>query len=75
MSKCVGNCAICTLEIKDKIVCCQIQTLRNIVEIKAMLKEMKEENIKIKEDMFTDILTLDTEDIADDNEPTVSGTD
>ena len=36
--KCVGNCAICTLEV-DKMACCMVQILRNVVEAKKMLRE------------------------------------
>lgn len=39
MAKCVGNCAICELDV-DKTICCQYQTLRLLVEVKQMLKEM-----------------------------------
>ena len=36
--KCVGNCAICTLEV-DKMACCMVQLLRNVIEVKKLLKE------------------------------------
>ena len=36
--KCVGNCAICTLNV-DKMACCMVQILRNVVEVKKMLRE------------------------------------
>ena len=36
--KCVGNCAICTLDV-DKMACCMVQILRNVVEVKKMLRE------------------------------------
>lgn len=35
--KCVGNCAICTLNV-DKMACCMVQILRNVVEVKKMLR-------------------------------------
>ena len=38
MSKCVGNCAICRLEV-DKMACCMVQLLRNMIEVKKMLRE------------------------------------
>lgn len=38
MGKCVGNCAICTLNV-DKMACCMVQLLRNMIEIKKMMKE------------------------------------
>lgn len=37
MAKCIGNCAICELDV-DKQWCCQCQTLRLLVEVKQMLK-------------------------------------
>ena len=36
--KCVGNCAVCTLDV-DKMACCQVQILRNVIEVKKLLKE------------------------------------
>ena len=36
--KCVGNCAVCTLQV-DKMACCLVQLLRNSIEIKKMLRE------------------------------------
>lgn len=36
MSKCIGNCAKCTLEV-DKMACCMVQILRNVVEMKKMV--------------------------------------
>ena len=36
--KCVGNCAICTLDV-DKMACCMVQLLRNMIEVKKMLRE------------------------------------
>ena len=36
--KCVGNCAICTLNV-DKMACCMVQILWNVVEVKKMLRE------------------------------------
>lgn len=38
--KCCGNCTVCTIDVPDRLVCCQVQTLRNVVEIKGLLKEM-----------------------------------
>lgn len=39
MSKCIGNCVQCDLDV-DKPLCYQYQTLRLLVEVKAMLKEL-----------------------------------
>ena len=36
--KCVGNCAICTLNV-DKMACCMVQILRQTIEVKKMLRE------------------------------------
>ena len=35
--KCVGNCAICTLDV-DKMACCMVQLLRNMIEVKKRAK-------------------------------------
>ena len=37
MGKCVGNCAVCTMNV-DKMACCMVQLLRNMIEIKKMIK-------------------------------------
>lgn len=39
MARCIGNCAVCELDV-DKPTCCQFQTLRLLVEVKALLKEV-----------------------------------
>lgn len=39
MARCIGNCAVCELDV-DKPLCCQFQTLRLLVEVKALLKEI-----------------------------------
>lgn len=36
MSKCVGNCANCTLNV-DKMACCLVQILKNTIEMKKMI--------------------------------------
>lgn len=36
MSKCIGNCAKCKLEV-DKMACCMVQILRNVIEMKKMV--------------------------------------
>ena len=38
--KCCGNCAVCELQV-DKQACCAIQTLKNLVEVKAVLVEVR----------------------------------
>lgn len=46
MAKCNGNCAVCTLQASDnKQACCSVQTLKNIIEIKAMMKEFSSSKI------------------------------
>ena len=40
MAQCTGNCFKCDLvPDQDKITCCSIQTLRNVIEVKALLKQ------------------------------------
>ena len=36
MSKCIGNCANCTLNV-DKMACCLVQILKNTIEMKKMI--------------------------------------
>lgn len=52
--KCVGNCAICDLQV-DKSACCAIQTLRQIIEVKQILLEIK------NKDAFAEIPNIDSE--------------
>lgn len=40
MAQCTGNCFKCELvQEQDKMACCSIQTLRNIIEVKTILKQ------------------------------------
>lgn len=40
MAQCTGNCFKCDLvPEQDKMACCSIQTLRNVIEVKALLKQ------------------------------------
>lgn len=52
--KCVGNCAICDLQV-DKSACCAIQTLRQIIEVKQILLEIK------NKDAFAEIPNIESE--------------
>lgn len=40
--KCCGNCAVCDLNV-DKAACCQVQILRNVIEVKHLLQQQKAE--------------------------------
>lgn len=62
MSKCVGNCAICELEV-NKQACCSIQTLKNIIEVKGLLIELRT-ILTTKSDSFADIPDIETEPTA-----------
>lgn len=71
MAKCNGNCAICTLQSNEnKQACCAVQTLKNVIEIKTILKEMA--NMPIAGNFSTITPIDDTEPIAsgavEDNE-------
>lgn len=68
MSKCIGNCALCTLDV-DKTACCNIQTLRNIIEVKKLLKALLN-----KDDVYKGIENIESEE-TDDSEPDVPGAD
>jgi hypothetical protein len=52
--KCVGNCAVCELEV-DKSICCQVQILKQIIEVKRLLVELNEK------DSFADIPDIESE--------------
>ena len=61
MSKCVGNCAICTLEV-DKMACCMVQLLRNMIEVKKMLRERKNTEAC---DVFKGLEKIESEETTD----------
>lgn len=68
MSKCIGNCALCELDV-DKTACCAVQTLKNVIQVKALLVEMREMLTTKATDAFASI----PEDL--DSEPTALGTE
>lgn len=63
--KCCGNCSICELDV-NKQACCAVQTLRNIVEVKGLLVELRSLLSAKAVDTFASIPDIETE-------PTVPG--
>ena len=61
MSKCVGNCAICKLEV-DKMACCMVQILRNTIEVKKMLRERGKAEAC---DVFSALAEIESEEATD----------
>ena len=46
MAQCTGNCFKCDLvPDQDKMTCCSIQTLRNVIEVKTLLKQAQESSM------------------------------
>lgn len=39
--KCIGNCATCEVAPESKAACCAVQTLKNVIEIKTILSDMR----------------------------------
>ena len=66
--KCVGNCAVCTLDV-DKTACCQVQILRNVIEVKKLWKEKD-----VRADIFKGIASIESEG-TDENGLNAPGTD
>lgn len=66
--KCCGNCAVCELEV-NKEACCAIQTLRNIIEVKGLLVELRSLLSAKATDTFASIPDINIE-----TEPTALGT-
>lgn len=61
--KCCGNCAVCELEV-NKQACCAIQTLKNIIEVKGLLVELRS-LLSVKDiDTFATIPNIETEPTA-----------
>lgn len=65
----MGNCAICTLNV-DKMACCMVQLLRNMIEIKKMMKEKE----VVPCDIFKGLEDIESEE-AGKTGPDVPGTD
>lgn len=61
--KCCGNCAICELEV-DKGACCAVQTLRNLIEVKALMVEVRSMLSAKGVDAFATIPDIETEPTA-----------
>ena len=61
--KCCGNCAVCELEV-NKQACCAIQILKNIIEVKGLLVELRS-LLSVKDtDTFASIPDIETEPTA-----------
>lgn len=67
MSKCIGNCALCELDV-DKSACCAVQILKNVIQVKALLVEVREILTAKKVDVFATIPEIDSEPTAPDSE-------
>lgn len=65
----MGNCAICTLNV-DKMACCMVQLLRNMIEIKKMMKEKE----VVPCDIFKGLEEIESEETGKTG-PNVPGTD
>ena len=61
--KCCGNCSVCELEV-NKEACCAIQTLRNIIEVKGLLVEVRSLLSAKNIDTFASIPEIETEPTA-----------
>lgn len=61
--KCCGNCSVCELEV-NKQACCAIQILRNIIEAKGLLVEVRSMLSERNIDTFASIPNIDTEPTA-----------
>lgn len=70
MEKCIGNCALCTLQV-DKMACCMVQNLRLNIEIKALLKQL----VAQKPDAFANLANVAPSEEVSETEPLASGTD
>lgn len=67
--KCIGNCALCEIvDAESKQACCSVQTMKNIVEVKALLIEIRD---KISEESPVQDVFRNLPDF--DSEPTVVG--
>lgn len=60
MGKCVGNCAVCTMNV-DKMACCMVQLLRNMIEIKKMIKAKE----AVPDDIFKGLEEIESEEAGE----------
>ena len=70
MGKCIGNCALCTLEV-DKMACCMVQNLRLNIEIKALLKQL----VAQKPDTFAALASVEPSEEVSETGSMAPGTD
>ena len=61
--KCCGNCSLCELDV-NKEACCAVQTLRNIIEVKGLLVELRALLSAKAFDTFASIPEIETEPTA-----------
>lgn len=69
MEKCIGNCALCTLQV-DKMACCMVQNLRLNIEIKALLKQL----VAQKPDAFANLANVAPSEEVVESAPLAPGT-
>lgn len=63
--KCSGNCATCDIVENDsKQACCSVQILKNIVEVKSILVDIREKVGEGVKDVFTNLPDFDSEPIV-----------
>ena len=59
--KCIGNCATCEVAPESKAACCAVQTLKNIIEAKAVLVDIRQMLVEQSKstDPFAGVPTLE----------------
>lgn len=67
--KCIGNCALCELTV-DKSACCAVQTLKNIIEVKTLMADIKS-LLSADNSPFASLPDIE----STDSEPTPLGTE
>lgn len=70
MEKCIGNCALCTLNV-DKMACCMVQNLRLNIEIKGLLKRL----VAQKPDAFASLEIIEPSEEVGETELMTPGAD
>ena len=60
MGKCVGNWAVCTINV-DTMACCMVQLLRNMIEIKKMIKAKE----AVPADIFKGLEEIESEEAGE----------
>ena len=68
MAKCIGNCSACELDV-DKVVCCTFQSLKQTLQLRSEIRELREKMNMLGSDARKPVSGLDKIDNAEPDAP------